>query len=340
MRIADLVLGIFVSLGLVTFAVAAWADTAAERAARLAKLPPAEKEALLRKKKHFDNLDPAEQERLRKLHKSLSAAPDAQQLDGVLVRYSNWLRALQSTQRTELLSLPPDERIERIKKLVREQERQRFQDFAESNLPPADQELIYQWLDKFAAQHEEEILDALPDHRDRRRIREIEDDTARRRALIARLGLRFFNPRMPCPSKDEINQMVASLSETTRKELDKAKDANERRLREDQIVGAAIFSITYPPPSDDELRKFYAELPAEKRAALEHLDADQLQPELKRMYRMEKYGRWGGGRGGPRPPGGDGPRGRGPGPGPGGPPPDRGQPPPGFASPAPDKNAK
>jgi hypothetical protein len=308
--------------------VAVLADTRAERAARLTKLTPAEKEDLLRKKERFEKLEPAERDRLRHLHESLSAVPDADQLHGVLERYSNWLKGLNSAQRSEILDMPPDERIARIKELVRIQEGIRFRDFVDYSLPAADQELIYKWLEKFVAENEKEILDSIRDDRDRRWVREIKDDQARRRHLIMRLPHRWGNSRMPFPSKEEIQEMIAKLSEMTRVAIDKAQDANERQARANQLVGAAIGSIVIPHVNEAELLSFYAALPADKRAPLENLDSEELRMSLRKLWRAEKLREQWGGRGGSRPPGGDGPRGR------GGPLPDFGQPP-GFASPAP-----
>ena len=143
---------------------------------------------------------------------------------GVLIRYSNWLKGLNSAQRSEILDMPTDERIVRIKQIVQMQEQQRFRDFVDYNLPSPDQDLIYKWLDKFVETNEKDILSAIHDDRDRRRIRDIDDAQARRRMLITRLGSRWFNSRMPFPSETEIDAMVATLSETTRKELEKAKE--------------------------------------------------------------------------------------------------------------------
>jgi hypothetical protein len=288
LRIADWLLGITVALAVLAFAVTLWADTTAERAARLEKLTANEREELLRKKQRFDKLDPEEQDRLRKLHESLSAQPDAELLQGVLVRYSNWLKGLNPAQRSEILDMPAEERLARIKQIVQVQEQQRFRDFVDYNLPSEDQQHIYRWLDKFVAGNEKEILDNIRDDRDRRWIRDIEDDQARRRMLMTRLGARRFNPRMPYPSDAEFDAMAAALSETTRKELAKAKDAGERLERTKHLVGAAIFSINFPHPSEDELRKFYAALPADKRAPLENLEPAELLPELRRLYRMDR----------------------------------------------------
>jgi hypothetical protein len=328
-RIADGALASLAAVLIVGLAAVAWADSHAERAQKLAKLTADEKEELLRKKERFDKLEPEEQERLRKLHELLESRPDAQQLGTVMENYANWLKGLLPAQRSEVLSLPVDQRIGRIKEIVKIQESQRFRDFAELLLPPEDQEKIYQWLDKFVAEHEKEILDAIQSDRDRWRIRSISDDKARRKVLMIRIGFRHPESKIPFPSQDDIDEMAKGLSETTRKELAKPPTEQERSNRTRGLVLAAIGSIWYPHPSEEELRKYYAALPSESRAALENLDDSQLQKELRRMYRKEKYTERGPYPSGP-PRGG----GRGPGGGPP-PPPDSNRQPPGFANPAP-----
>jgi hypothetical protein len=315
------------TLLIVGLAVVAWADSPAERAEKLAKLSVEEKEELLRKKERFDDLKPEEQDRLRKLHESLESKPDAEQLSTVMKNYANWLKGLQPTQRSEVLSMPADARIEAIKKIVGEQEKQRFLDFAQLFLPPEDQAQIHQWLDDFVATNEKEIMDAFQ-YDERRRFREIKDDRARRKALILRIGYRRPDS-IPFPSQEEIEQMTTKLTETTRKELEKPSTEEERSERARRLVYAAIGSIAIPPASEEELRKFYATMPADKRAELEKLDDGHLQRELRKRYRMEKFREQAGWRGGP-------PRGGGRGPG-GGPPPspDSNRQPPGFANPAP-----
>jgi hypothetical protein len=326
-RISDLAWGCVFGLAALAITSAAIAETYAERAARVAALSPGEKAELLKKKQRFDALSEEEKQRLRQLHESLSSAPDSQQLQVLLTRYSNWLKGLQPGRRADLLDLPSAERIVQMKEIVREQERQRFSEFVYYNVPDEDQKKIYEWLDGFVLEKEDEILGALRDDRDRRHIRHIDDDRARRRTLITRLGFRRPDSKIPFPSKEEIGELVAGLSETTRKELEKAADAKTRQDREQQLVFGAIWSISFPPPSEEELSKYFAQLSPERRSELENLDRDDLQRSLRRMYRADKLG-W---RGGP-PRGGDGFRGSRPGP-PGPPGPDLDKQPPGFASP-------
>jgi hypothetical protein len=178
------------------------------------------------------------------------------------------------------------------------------------------------------ASHEKEILARLRDD-DRRRIRDIDDEKARRKTLIQRLPMRRFDSKMPFPAPEETDQMVASLSAETRERLD-TPAGTDRGERVRELVGAAIMSIAFPPPSAEDLAKFFASLPTEEKGRLEEMDSEQMQRALRYMYRAKhlqgggRGGSWGGWRGdGRRDEDHDGPRG----PRPGGPPP------PGFAIP-------
>ena len=288
---------------------AAAADST-DPAQRLASLAPEQKEELLRKKERFDALPAGERERLRELHTSLSAAPNSPALSQTLDRYCEWLKTLSSAQRAELKDMPAEKRIERIKELLKQQENQRFQEYA-AGLPPEDRDTINRWLDEFVMRNEEEILQRLPSDM-RRRLSEAPDDEARRRMLIMPLQYRRSDSDMPLPTREDFDKLLASLSPTTKKQLEQAKTPEERQSRTRDLVRAAIFSRFFPPVSDEELRKFYTSLPTESRERLEAFDHEQMTRELRRMYYYEKFRERGGGGpwtgfGGPRPgPGGPG----------------------------------
>jgi hypothetical protein len=307
-------------------AAAVQADTYADRAAQVASLSSEQKAELLRKKDRFDKLTDVEKERLRALHAELSASSDAAALSSLMGRYCNWLKGLAARDRDEVLSLPADERIKRIKEIVSRQEAQRFSEYVTYHLPKSDQDAIYQFLDSFVAKHEKEIVDRLRED-DRRRVKNIEEDKARRRTLIQRLPMRRFDSKMPFPSNEETDQMVLSLSKETQSKLD-APGATGRGDRVRELVGAAIMSIAMPPPSEDDLLKFFASLPSEDKGRLEEMDPEKMQQALRYKYRAMQFqsggraGPWGGWRG-------DGQR-RDDSRGPRSPP---GPPPPGFASP-------
>ncbi|MCI0358048.1 MAG: hypothetical protein L0211_06175 [Planctomycetaceae bacterium] len=293
-------------------ASALWADSYADRAAEVKALSAEKKAELLRKKERFDKLSDAEKNRLRGLHEQLASSPDGPELLKLMGRYCDWLKGLNPRERDEVLSLPADKRIARIKEIVSRQEGQRFTEYVNFHLPKPDQDAIYKWLDDFVAKHEEEILDQLSEN-ERKWFPRIDDDRARRKALIPKLLRRRGDSNMPFPSSEETDQMVASLSAETRGRLD-APGGTDRSDRLRELVGAAILSVSIPPPSEDDLRKLFASLPAADKGRLEEMDPDEMDRALRFMYRARHIaGR--GYRGG-------GPPGRGPGP-----------PPPGFANP-------
>ena len=300
-------------------ATAVLADNYSKQAAQVASLSSEQKAELLRKKDRFDKLTDAEKQRLRDLHAELTSSADAATLETVMRNYCNWLRYLPPRERDEVLSLPIEDRIKRIKEIVKRQEAQRLRDYVTYYLPQADHEALYTFLDDFVKDHEKEILDRLDDN-EKRWIRRTDDDAARRKALIPKLMRRFRDSKMPFPSIDEMLVMAGRLSPETQKEIDSQAGAKrDDRVRD--LVWAAIGSIAMPPPSEEDLRKFFAGLPSEDKGRLEEMDSEKMQQALRYIWRVKQMGgRSGYGRGD----GNRGPRLPGPPPGP---------PPPGFASP-------
>ena len=324
LRIADwrwAIAGVAIVCGLASIV---WADTYSERATKIASLTSEKKAELLRKKERFDKLSEPERQRLRDLHTELSSSADVATLETVMRNYSNWLKNLQSSRdRDEVLSLPVEDRVKRIKEIVRRQEGDRLREYVRFYLPKADHDALYKFLDEFVKDHEQEILDRLGDS-DKRLFGRIIDDGARRKSLIPKLGRHFFgDAKMPFPTIEEMQRMVSTLSPETQKQLDSQAGAKrDDRVRE--LVGAAIGSIHMPPPSEEELKKFFAGLTSEQKGWLEEMDSDGMRRALVRMWRTNRMGRMGSR-------GNEGPRGSRPfGPPPG---PSPGPPPPGFASP-------
>jgi hypothetical protein len=96
---------------------------------------------------------------------------------------------------------------------------------------------------------------------------------------------------MPFPKKDEVESFVASLSEVTRKELEKEKTAEDRVDRAYEIVRAALASIAFPPPTEEELKKLYSDLSPDEKQRLDEMDPEDMRQELRRMYGFTKYRR-------------------------------------------------
>jgi hypothetical protein len=78
--------------------------------------------------------------------------------------YSKWLKSLQSGVRAELVTLPPESRVEKIKELLQEQENWRMRKYVMPELTPDDRKVIVRWMEEYVAAHEEEILQHMAPH--------------------------------------------------------------------------------------------------------------------------------------------------------------------------------
>jgi hypothetical protein len=122
-------------------------DPMAAARQRLSAMSAAEKQELEGKQARFHGLSESEQQRVRQVHQDLSEAEDGEKLKQIMHRYSKWLRSLPSGQRAELVSLPPESRLERIKTLLREQEEGRMRWFVMRELTADDLALIVRWME-------------------------------------------------------------------------------------------------------------------------------------------------------------------------------------------------
>ena len=104
--------GLWLSLVLVVRAD----DSLSARRDQVEQLTPDQKLELQQKKARFESLTSAEQQRLRDLHRQLEGHASSDQLMQVLRRYDLWLSSLPSGERARLLAMPPDERIQQIRK--------------------------------------------------------------------------------------------------------------------------------------------------------------------------------------------------------------------------------
>ena len=79
---------------------------------------------LAKKLKSFDGLDPDEQQSIRKLDGEIQKQPpqNREVVYSVLRRYHLWLATLSDTERNELNALPPERKMERVRRLRKEQQ--------------------------------------------------------------------------------------------------------------------------------------------------------------------------------------------------------------------------
>jgi hypothetical protein len=84
------------------------------RAGWLRKLDPVQRTDLRAKYNRFRELPVEEQQRLRKLHEELAAAPDADELQRTMFTYHEWLRGLPPARQFELRSMPAEDRVRTV----------------------------------------------------------------------------------------------------------------------------------------------------------------------------------------------------------------------------------
>ena len=258
----------------------------AQAAARIEGMTPEDKAKLLQKKERFDALSAAERDRLRKLHGELTSQPDGNRLFGVLKRYNNWLKSLTLAQQTELMELPIDKRLAKIKELQQKQIESHFLDLS-FQLEKEDIHTIYAWMEDFVTRRQDEIL-AKMDSRFSAMIVSNPNPFYRRYLLVRTVFGRRPQPDspLPMPAEQDFAALAAQLSPTLQYELLMQKtDENRRNLVMTCARYAVYARFAPPPPSDEELSRFYAtKLTAEDRERVEKLEPRQMRRELIQLY--------------------------------------------------------
>ncbi len=268
----------------------AWADDDDDilgtRRQHIEQMTEAEKEQLRRRQEQFLALKPEEQQRLRDLHHRLHEHPKAHDLQDVMQRYYHWLSFLPPYQREELLDLPPEERIKKIRQLLDIQRRMR-----DKYPNPKDIEGLLRWMQRYVERNEERLLQAIPaPHRER--IAK-EDPASRQRILLWGLWLRSHKGR---PSfrltETDRKELLDGLSEETRRRLaDRPADEQERLLliwMRNALRGpwsGREKHAPMPPGEQEQLDDFVEhQLKPEEQDRLLSLPPDEMQRELLRLF--------------------------------------------------------
>ena len=248
---------------------------------QLENLSSAEKEELQRKREQFDRLSPEEQDRMRQLHDSIESHPDVDQLQSVVEQYSAWLKTLSTSQRIDLLSLPPDERLARIREIKRRSEIDRFGRFTTRKLSMNDVREIFAWLDDELISGDQERMLAGLDASERESLSKV--DRRRRNFQMLKMVLEK-DENIPSPA--QINKLVNKLSQEAQREFRAQEtDADKRKLARSWIQAATASRMRPPKISPDELERYFREdLKPEEREELERMPRDRMQFELSRMY--------------------------------------------------------
>jgi hypothetical protein len=293
-------------------------DDPAERRARIESLSPAEKQEILDHQQKFLKLDPAEQERLRRLSRELEDDPQGPELRRVMQRYYDWLKTLPTYQRAQLLELPAEERVKRIQELQAEQSRRTGKGAAwgelarrewrggdlpgmpkrpPKRLDPADMEGLFTWMDAYAKSHSSQMLEKLPDAHRKRVKQELESltDPVRRQELIGWIWLWWqldSRGQQSSINDQDLADLRSRLSPATREKLESRPPAEQWRAVSGLFTSfmlrqysARHGGVPIRSATEEELARFFEhELKPKERDDLLKLSGEEMQRALWRKY--------------------------------------------------------
>ena len=284
--------GLFAEQSVQTTAMEDFGETLSARQQRLAAMPASEKLELERKKERFDRLTPEQQDELRQLHETVQHDPQSERLQQVMLRYNEWLKTLAAGQRAELLSLPAEERVHRIRDAMSRQEEQLFIQMTALELEPDEVRMIYDWLHEFVQRHEAKIISGIPE-RDREWVLKHVDEPERRSVMMYGAYRRHNEDDALRPDDNDIKQLGEKLrSPKAREALTGTTLPHEEKL--DVIRGwmraAYVSRSRQEGASEEELSTFYEGLQPAEKDYLESLPSEQMRRQLQRMYYFKSRG--------------------------------------------------
>jgi hypothetical protein len=291
-----------------------------ERRARVEQMDTAAKERLLEREERFLRLPQAEQDRLRKLHETVERDPQADELRAVMRHYYEWLKTVPEAWRMELAGLPPDKRIDQIKRIKADQARKEAkavkkpmadeirQELLQAQVrgggkraAPKDVDALDQWMFDYAARHGPKKVDELAEP-----LRpEARQEMARIKApaLAARVpALVWLRSQVGEGGKpltitaEELANLLARLATPTlKKHLESLPDSEQRQVLTtlmkrllDWHFANHRFGQSWLAVGDNELAEFLEKLDPEQRDKLLRLPNDEMQRELVVRYWRSK----------------------------------------------------
>jgi hypothetical protein len=241
-------------------------------------------------------LDPAEQERLRRLQRDIDRDPQAEQLRQVMHNYHKWLMSLPDFQREKILEMEPEPRLRQIRMLLDEQT---LRDTAKLN--PKDLPGLTRWLDDFARRHGLELVPERQRPAAALRFKQL-PEPERDREFWRLVWWRMQwsgGPKIPLASTSEMAQLGRCLTPETRARLESKSYGEQWALVSAWLV--QVFRQRFKAAlNDDELARFFEQdLGDGERDRLLRLPSDEMQRQLRREYAVTvKPLDWLGGHGG------------------------------------------
>ncbi|MCP4190491.1 MAG: hypothetical protein GY768_07665 [Planctomycetaceae bacterium] len=253
---------------------------------RLDSMTALEKRELKRKRDQFNRLPSEEQTRIRELHTEIQRHENSEQLLTVVTQYSEWLKTLSASQRTDLLSLPADQRVKRIREIKQRSEEDRFGRFTKRKIHPEDATHMFGWMDDVFIAGNQNKLESMLDGRQQQMLKMLSKDPRRRRSHLIRLLYHRTPEILDKPSLEQIDDLVMRLSPEAQQEFQSQASDQEKQQLVSQWIQAALASRLPPPPvNPEELQRYFAEdLRPEEREDLERMPRDRMYRELGRMY--------------------------------------------------------
>lgn len=266
-----------------------------QRRAAVEALPVEQKQELLRRFERFEKLPSAERHRLRQLAAAVAADSQAASLCAVVDRYQRWLDQLAVVERAELMALPAEGRLPRIKQLRAEEERRLGHD---------DQTVFAEWVEQKLlermrpAQREQaqRLWAGLSESRRRQAVGQalrLATSTARARPAAdrARAPKQKSKPK-PFWNPAAREELAERLSPRGRQQLEEAdSDPAQRKLIQSWVrevfftPGERGLKLPTADVDDQRLKKFFEEeLDSAERAHLLGLPSDQMRRQLRRLY--------------------------------------------------------
>lgn len=294
-----------------------------QRRALIATLSLDRKLELNRDLEKFIALSPDEKQALRGIDDYLQANPEqADNWTRLMQRYHDWLKSLTPAQRADLSdTTTPETHLAEIKKIKLEQEGRLFLRLGGGRGGPRDIDHVLRWMQDFAAQHEKDILEALPEDEQQELKKLAQRGGSERmgpRFYQRRLALELFRPNSPVKMPDitaaDLQPLLAQLSPEKQAELKTADDAAQRvevlrtwiraaladaAQQRSRFASQGAWRMGGGPDSDrrahfeEELNHFADTLPAEEKARLANLPDDQRRAELMKLLQKQHSARHG-----------------------------------------------
>lgn len=232
-----------------------------------------DKAKLQRRRKRFEDLTAAEQQRIRTLHATIESRDDRDALVAVINRYGEFLKSLSSSEKKELLDLPREERLDKIRAIKAHKEKQRLMESLSDNVKIADVESFVKWLDEIATRTVKSDLKKDPNRRYARDA--MRDQRSRIRWFFFRnMKSRKSNAFHEATSED-IQNLRASLGEYLQALYAKTTTLDQKRELTHSLFEAILFNRIRPQFEAKELERFAREkLDERARRELKDLKGD------------------------------------------------------------------